>query len=271
MPCIGLEVLRRNADGTVDVQMITDRGQTEVPGPYRHTIEPEYLYPLLRGRDVKKWAAEIDSTRCFLMMQDPSTRSGFKEAALRGMPRLRTYLSKYEAHLRNRAAFKRYFDKSDAYYSMFNVGDYTFAPYKIVWPEQASGFSVWSIEATGGRAVIPDHKLMMVGFDNRVEAHFVAAVLNSTPYRFACQTYAIDIQHDTHFLSNVHAPTFDGKDRVHLDLAALSVEAHAVSRGEAGRSIGLIEADIDEVARALWHLSPEDLESISTELRDMEQ
>jgi len=42
------------------------------------------------------------------------------------------YIRKFEKLLRQRKAFKKFFDEAkDAFYSMYSVGEYTFLPYKV--------------------------------------------------------------------------------------------------------------------------------------------
>ena len=69
------------------------------------------------------------------------------------------------------------------FYSIYNVSEDTFAPYKTCWREQADFLTSAVIgQATVGnemKAIMPDHKVMFVPFEKAEEAHFLCAVLNS--------------------------------------------------------------------------------------------
>jgi hypothetical protein len=262
-PVYWLEIVRRNPDGTVLVRMITEGAKTEIPPPHQHTIEPDLLYPLLRGRDVKRWSATPEPNHMFLVTQDPAKRVGILEEVMReAYPRTYAYLERYEDVLRQRAAYERYFQPQDPFYSMFNVGEYTFAPYKVVWREVTATFCAAVVGQQLGEAVVPDHKLMLVPLDTPEEAHYVCSMVNSTPFTVAADAYAVGTSRDTHFTKNLHVPPYSRSSRVHGLLATLSQEAHTVTAGGPGRAIGEIESDVDELAAELWGITAKELDAL---------
>src|SRR5690606_14473467 len=103
------------------------------------------------------------------MVQDRIKRRGINEAELQmRYPRTYGYLKRFEAVLRARAAFKRFFTRPERgggltetgpFYSMFNVGDYTFAPWKVVWRYVAADFIVAVMGPKDGKPVVPNEKL----------------------------------------------------------------------------------------------------------------
>ena len=139
-----VEIVLKRPDGLVVVRNITEGARVKVD-EVTEPIEPDLLYPLLRGRDVQRWHAEPSAW--ILMVQDPVKRRGIDEQDLKTRyPRTYSYLKRFEQVLRKRAAFKRYFTHKDKnghivetgpFYSMFDVGDYTFALWKVVWREVA--------------------------------------------------------------------------------------------------------------------------------------
>ncbi|WP_054683106.1 hypothetical protein [Rhodothermus marinus] len=96
-------------------------------------LEPDLLYPLLRGRDVRRWYAQ--PSLHILMVQDPKTRRGIDEQVLQQRyPKTWAYLKRFEAVLRERKSqMIRRLMESGPFYSIFGIGDYTFAPWKVVW------------------------------------------------------------------------------------------------------------------------------------------
>src|SRR5439155_15688041 len=105
--------------------------------PTQAAVEGELLWPLLRGREVVRWAASPQ--HYILMTQDPDLRRGIQVERMEGgFPKAHSYLSRFEGILRSRPAFHRYFSESDPYWSMFNIGPSTFARWKVVWREVAN-------------------------------------------------------------------------------------------------------------------------------------
>ena len=276
-PVFWHEVVKANQDGTFEIQMMLEGAKKEVPAPYRHTVESRWYYPLLRMGDVTKWHANIDPRRCILMMQDPIKRVGFDTAVVQQQaPRLFSYLSRFETQLRKRAAFIRYYNESDPFYSMFNTAEYTFAPWKVVWPSMGHSISACVVSKAvlpngEEREVVPQHTLTMVGFDTAEEAHFVCAVVNSSPFNCAVKSYS---QEDgksfagPHVLQFAQVPDYDGSPE-HRRIIRLSVEAHAVAAGKAGRCLEDIEAELDKTVLKLWRLRTEDLVAMKKELSEM--
>jgi len=230
-------------------------------------VETELLHPLLRGRDVGRWSATPSAH--ILMAQDPETRRGIAvETMEQKYPKAHAYLNKFEKILKSRAAFRRYFRETDPYWSMFNISPFTFAPWKVVWREQASTFTAAVIGAHEKRPVVPDHKLMMVAANSRAEANYLCAALNSAPASLAVAAYAISIQMDTHILENVAVPQFEKGNRTHVRLAELSEAAHkAVAAGHA-TEVKKVEEQIDLAAARLWHLSDDDVAEIKRSLEE---
>jgi len=261
-----LETVGARPGGLSIVTNVTEGAKKKVANT-QAAVEADLLYPLLRGRDVTRWGAAPSIQ--ILMAQDPDTRRGIAiETMEKKFPKAHSYLAKFEKILKTRAAFRRYFRETDPYWSMFNISPYTFAPWKVVWREQASAFTAAVVGPHEKRPVIPDHKLMMVAVDSRTEAHYLCGALNSAPSCLAVAAYAIQIQMDTHILENVGVPQFSRNNKTHLRLAELSESAHkAAAKGEAAE-VKKIEGEIDRAAARLWGLKDDDLAEINRSLEE---
>lgn len=263
-----VDIIGKRPDGLVLIKNLEDIGKIEIASE-QAAIEPDLIYPLLRGREVKRWQATPKAH--ILVVQDPQTRKGYTESMMRQKyPNLYSYLKRFESELRNRSGFKLYFDpKTDPFYSMYNVADYTFAPHKLVWREQASDFTVAVVGSKDGKPIIPDHKLMLVPFDDENEAHFVCVLLSSVIARLVVKSYVIETSTSTHVLENIAIPKYDSSNALHLRLASLSQQAHALTAE--GRDVSAIEADIDLAAAELWGISTKELEEIRKSLGELKQ
>ncbi|HFD38233.1 MAG TPA: SAM-dependent DNA methyltransferase, partial [Anaerolineae bacterium] len=188
-----LEVLAERPDGLVVVRNVTKGAKRRVEA-VTVELEPDLLCPLLRGRDVRRWRAQ--PSLHILMMQDPKRRRGLDESLVQQRyPKTWAYLKRFETPLRARSGFKRYFTRKDKrtgqvietgpFYSMFNVGDYTFAPWKVVWGRIGNRIGA-SVIPNG----IPQETISLVACDNEAEAYYIAALVNSTPFQFAAYSYS---------------------------------------------------------------------------------
>ncbi|MFH0883019.1 MAG: hypothetical protein V2A56_08535, partial [bacterium] len=83
-------------------------------------------------RDTHRWVATPSAW--IILPQDPETRAGIPEKDLRRrFPNTFAYLTMFQEQLRLRSGYKKYFRPTDPFYSVYNVGPYTMAPWKIVW------------------------------------------------------------------------------------------------------------------------------------------
>lgn len=234
-----------------------------------YKIETDLLYPLLRGRDVQRWNAT--PSLYILMTQDPETRMGYKEEWLRDTaPLTYQWLMQFKKELLERAAFKKYFGDKGAteFWTMYNIGEYTFAPYKVVWREMASTFTAAVAGEAAGKVHIPDHKLMLVPCKTENEAHYLCALLNSSPVGLSVLATTIKIQFDPHILTRIALPKYDPKDEMHKALAAASKAAHKAAAKDKTDKVTEIEEEIDGLAAKVWSLSDDEMQDIKDSLRE---
>jgi hypothetical protein len=99
-----VEKVLERPDGLVVVRNLAEGARVKVD-EVTEPIEPDLLYPLLRGRDVQRWRAEPSAL--ILMVQDPVKRRGIDEKELQmRCPRTYGYLKRFEPVLRQRASFQ---------------------------------------------------------------------------------------------------------------------------------------------------------------------
>jgi hypothetical protein len=256
-----LEIIGREGD-LLHVRNIIDGAKRAVP-TVEAWIEPDFVYPLLRGRDVKRWHAT--PTAHILMMQNPQTRMGYDEAWLqKNYPRTYAYLAQFESVLRSRATYTRFFRPHDPFYSMFDVGDYTFAPFKVVW----QGFGANSMQAVV-IGTVDDKPIMtnqamhpFIGIHDEKEAHYLAACLNSVPFEYAVISHTQSGGKSfaqPGILKTLRLHRYQPENAVHQQLAAFSRTAHT---GTADNQ------SIAECAAQLWGLSTQELADVQDSLYD---
>jgi hypothetical protein len=229
-------------------------------------VEPQYVFPLLRGRDVGKWFAS--PTNAIVLPHDPSHPVEPIPFSKLGTE-VQDFLLQFKEKLQGRKRFRNFDPSGENWHGLYSVLTATFALYKVVWKEMASG-SVASVVSAhriapgqGPKTVIPDHKLMIVPARTLQEAHFIAAVLNSTVARYIVLSFAISTGVSTHILDKLPIPRFDDTDSLHLELARLSMECHKLA--SKGNEDALEEAEklVDRSVARLWHVSRQQLKTIT--------
>lgn len=267
-----LHVLERQTEGLLRIENLHDIGKTKVKR-VQELIEPNLLYPLLRGRDVGRWRANPSAH--ILMVQDPVKRTGYDESCLKvRYPLAYAYLKQFETELRSQRRSQVVRDLMDkgAFYSMYAVAEYTFAPYKVLWPEVGktlrASASISDVDPhLGMRCHVPDHTLIMVPLETAEEAYYLSAALNSSPALAVVQGY-ISLHPSPHVLEHVAVPKFAPSNALHQSLASLSTRAHQLAaRGKDGEAeLHRVEGEIDQLAAKLWGITDDELAQIQQSL-----
>lgn len=270
-----IRVLEKRHNRELLIENLHDVGKIKVPH-VQAVIEPDLVYPLLRGRDVQRWRAEPSAH--IILANRTDKLAGIPESEMkRRWPKTFAYLKQFEGDpkkpvrgtLRGRSGYRQYFKPTDPFYSMYNVGPYTMAKWKVVWREQSSIFQAAFVGPMFKRVVLPDHKLMMVSCSSRQEADFLLAMLNSGPSLLAIHSYVISTSTSTHVLENVAVPQFSKTNRTHAHLAELSRQCHAAAEKDDAEQIEELEAEIDTVAAKIWGITGAELKGIQKALDEM--
>ncbi|MCD6489633.1 MAG: hypothetical protein J7K20_02770 [Thermodesulfobacterium sp.] len=267
-----VDILYKRPDGLVVVHNITKGAKVKVE-EVTETIEPDLLYPLLKGRDVQRWKAQPSAW--ILMVQDPEKRQGYNEEWLqKNYPHTYGYLKRFEKVLRRRASrgVSDMLKKGASFYTMFAVGTYTFAPWKVVWPNIASMLNAAVVGSSEGKVIVPQHIVTLVACETEEEAHYICALINSSLANFAARTYSQEGGKsfgDPHILDHIRIPRFDPKNPVHLRLTELSKQAHEAAKVGDEVRLREIEAEIDIWAANLWSLSNDELREIQRNLAEL--
>jgi hypothetical protein len=274
-----VDIVYKRTDGLVVVRNITEGAKVKVD-EVTEPIEPDLLYPLLRGRDVQRWEAEPSAW--IIVPHTPETRMRPIQMASmqKHYPNTYAYLKRFEAVLNQRKGFtgwERQFQQ-EAFYAIQRVGTYTFAPWKVVWTRVANDIAAAVVGhanvADEHKPVVPIETATLVDFTDFTEAHYFCAVVNSCPWRLVIVSTAV---HGTggfgspNVLDKARIPRFDPKNPVHLRLAELSMQAHEA--GKIGDEMRLreIEAEIDLLAAKLWGLSDDELRDIQQSLAELSE
>lgn len=253
------------SNNAVQVRSRPEAGKKAL-GPVKTAwVEPDLLYPLIKGAG--------DFEACYLRLDAPvtlpekrlytfvpntgiaSTDYSAAEASMNSCKRAKTkaWFSGFRTLLINRSTYRRQM-KGAPFFAIYNIGDYTFQPWKVVWPEMVNNFYAAvagsaTVPVAGERPYVPDHKVYFAGFDDKEPAYFLCGLLNSPIVREWVESHNISIQLGDVF-KHMRLPRYEPDDRSHNALAALVENAHhehdAVKRK---KLVGEIETSAEAI---LW-------------------
>jgi methylase of polypeptide subunit release factors len=265
-----LRVLGARPDGLLMVENLHEEGDLTVPR-IQTVIEPDLVYPFLRGRGVGRWSAKPSDY--ILVPQNPVTRTGVDESWMKvHLPRTYSYLLQFRDILERRAGYKKFFDPDkDPFYSIYDVGEYTFAPYRVMWRQMVRRINATVVgskadEALGEKRLVTQHVVTLVPFQDEEEAFYFCAVMNSSMASLVSSSYSTGKSFGTPtVLHYVGVPKYDSQKKVHRSLAALARQAHELGsdRAEHEAHLASLSQEVDLLAGQLWGLSAEDVEVLA--------
>ena len=271
-----LKVKTVRPDGFLVVENLPELGKREIRKHDSAVVEPDLVYPAVRGRDIKRWHARPEIY--VVIVQDPATREGYPESRMKvEWPETYGYLLNFKHELLNRGSRAvRELAERTVFYTMYGIGTYTFAPYKVVWKRMA-GDLVAAVVSTfptpfGDRLGIATDTTSLIPFDSAAEAHYVCALLNSLPARVFIRSFSSAGRGfgAPSIINHVALPEYDFNNPLHGSLASLSQRAHVLaSRGkEVEEELRRVEDEIDQKAAEVWGLAEEEMKDIEASLKE---
>jgi len=265
-----IEVIQERPDGQLVIANLGDSGRNIVRR-VQCVVENDFVYPLLLGSDVARWRA-VPSEH-IILAQDPDAPSKAvdENRLIRDFPNTYAYFMNFKAELLARkSSTDQALMESGSFYSVWGVGPYTFAPYKVVWKEISQGLkaAVVSIENTD-KTVIPGGKLILIDFTEEDEAHYVCALLNSKIADYIVSSYAVSTQISTSILKRIPIKKYNPASETCHKLAQLSRKSHEATTHDQKEAVSGYEEEIDSLAAGLWGLSDREFEAIRASLADI--
>lgn len=186
-------------------------------------VERDNIFPLLRGRDIKRFSAIPQHAQCVIIPQ----RGMFGDANLPVTnPRLFQFLSAFKTQLEARSSYRR-FQRGKPFWSTWSTGDYTFAPFKVVWRElSGSSFAAAYIGTADfcgeEKVIVPDHKVYFVPLDTENEAAYLTSLLNSHIISSAINAYAAALSLGTSVVEYLNIPKFVPQNSTMQEMAEMA-------------------------------------------------
>ena len=261
------EILKDHGDGTVTARNVIENVKRKIESVHVH-LEKKALLPLLRLKDVDTF--RVKPELYFLFVQDIEKRKGIAEGDLRrDSPMAHSWLAGHRVMLKQRSAYKRYFDESRAsFFSVFNTGPYTLAGWKVVWRRIDVLIRAAALSRYKGQIIIPQDTISFISLDDETEADFIAGVMNSTPFRFAVSCFSQPGSKSfgtPSILEKARVPKFDIASKLHNAIAA---EAKRLSQ-QAGGKGGLAYETLDKLCAQLWNVDDKELKAVHSAYQEL--
>lgn len=221
-------------------------------------IESDLVYPAVSGREIIKFGYKDHFY--VLVSQNPRDRKPYDEGwMVENVPLAYAYLSQFKDVLASRKSqVIRDLIRKFGFYAMYGVGDYTFAKYRVTWKFMASSVKAAVLSQIktpfGVKELISTKTTALFAVDNKREAHYLCAILNSDIVDGFIRSFSAAGRGfgAPSVMGNLAIPQFNSENRLYNHLADLSIEAHTlVARG---RNILDQEAQINEAVRRLWNI-----------------
>jgi hypothetical protein len=267
--CYWICILKQLPNGELLIENLHDIGKKKVEC-VQASIEPDLVYPLLRGRDVQRWRTKPSTA--IILANRTDKLAGIPEVEMKlQYPKTYAYFKQFEGPLRQRSGYRKFFKPTDPFWSMYNVGPYTLAPWKVVWRDMGTDIQSAVVHECDSAIVLPEHHVMFVSLDESSEAYFLAGALSSAPSRSVVSAYTTLTGMSTHILENVSIARFNPDNALHLRIAHLSECCHDAKANGDESTVTALESEIDKASAELWDITENELKAIQNALKDMKK
>jgi len=254
-----LEVKQVLSNGDLIVRNLPEKGKRKIR-QIQERIESALVFPAVPGSDIERWSA---TPTIFVLITHPiKSNKPYTESDLRQQhPRSYGYLTNFKEILLSRGSkvLKKLAERT-SFFTMFGIGEYTFARYKVVWKRMASDLvaAVIAQHKTpfGYKTIIPTDTTSLFHTENESEAHYLCAVINSTPVREFIKSYSSAGRGfgAPSVMSHVGIPKFDPKEELHKKLAEISRTLHELKAQNDLGDVDKLEKQNDELVGKLFGL-----------------
>lgn len=262
---------QKTMDGLLKIENDISRQRRKdiiAKGINKGKIEETFIFPMLGGRNIEKW--RVKSNEFLLVPHTKEYKYGIPEKELEKIaPRTIEWLDFYHDELlASRIQNGKFFNPEiQPYYRLDNIGEYTYAPYKVLWKEQTGSMSAVVVSTylktipnsddsifKDDKIIVVDSKVLMLGLDLEDEAYFVCGILNAASIVDVIDSYAISTNRGTDVLKYLAIPKYSEEIQLHKDIAKISKQIHLIFRSDKilSNDIKELETNLDEIVRKLF-------------------
>lgn len=240
-------------------------------------IEKDLLYPLLRGQDLSMWYWQQSND--YIVVPHLTNGKVINEGRMKiDYRHAYQFLLQLKKELVDRSIYQLW-GKGKEFYSLYDISDYTFSNYKVMWRYVSGSISAKgdlqsavvcpiNDDNLGSKIFIPNEKLMFISVPSEKEAYFICGILNSKISRTIAASYTIETQISTHVLEYIKVPQYNEKNDLHKSIVQISKKIHELVKEEKETTVNnqnaitALSIDLDKVTSQIFGINAEDLISI---------
>lgn len=219
---------------TVKIRTRPQEGKTQLGNPREFWVEADSLYPLAKGAGDLHPCYFLPESELYTFVPNKGidktslTRASANYTA-NSNPKTFKFFSAYKTNLQSRSTYKTRM-KGAPFFSVYNVGEYSFSPFKVIWAEMTGDFCAAVVEegrvpTIGSRPYIADHKLYFADFDTAEPAYYLCGLLHSEVVKEMIEAHNVATNMGDIF-KHVSLPAYDPADAKHDRLVELVKTAH---------------------------------------------
>ncbi len=216
----------------IEISNIVERAKRKVEKVTK-LIEPDYVFPMLKGSNVRKWNITYDTYLLCPHTAETKMWPVAQSVLQEEVPDTLDYLKYFKEELDGRKGFAGWEKEiqQQEFQAILRIGEYTFSKYKVIWKYIASEFVCAVIsnvndEFLGNKMILPNEKIMYVSFDDEEEAYYLCGILSSTLVANCVKSYMNPTSISAHVLDKLFIPTFDKNNNDHVAIARMCKEGH---------------------------------------------
>lgn len=236
-------------------------------GIHKEKVEETYVHPMLGGRNIAKW--QVKSNEYMLVPHTAAYKYGVPVKELeKNAPKTSEWLFYYHDELlASRKQNGKFFNaNTQPYYRLDNVGEYTYAPYKVLWKEQTGSMSAVVVGSylesvpdadenlfSEDKTIVVDSKVLMLGLENAEEAYYVCGIINAEDIVKVIDGYAISTNRGVDVLKYLAIPEFDSHNQIHMEIVKYSKKIHDEFKRNSNASVRELEEQLNVVVREIFN------------------
>jgi hypothetical protein len=217
------------------VQIVTrpEAGRVDIGESKSYWVEPELIFPLLKGAsDFDACFVEPKHQLYVIVPNQGITQAAYDQSLAdlqQRYPNMFKYFERYEENLKARSTYRTRMPGAP-FFAVYNVGGYSFAPYKVVWAEQRGSFRAavarqGRVPLVGERPIVPDHKVFFVEFEDESLAYYLCGLLNAPIVREYVDAHVVPTQVGDVF-KHMSLPRYDERNEKHRAIVGATRAAH---------------------------------------------
>lgn len=242
-----VNVLNVSHDGRyVQIETRPEAGRTNIGPKQRFWVEPHLIYPVIKGASDLKTCSFTPHHELYAIVPNRGISAAFLSEAEREVennnPQLNAYFHAFEHLLVRRSTYRTRMPNAP-FFAVYNVGEYTFAPWKVVWPEQPGNnglpvavVNTRTLRGISDRVVIPDHKIFFAEFDEATRAYYLCGLLSGNIVQKFISSFHVMLQVGDIF-KHMRLPEYDVTNPLHLRLVELTQAAHQEAGNDTRNSL----------------------------------